>query len=271
MMGAIMKNWNYLKYKLWKPFKSWKNKYLKSFAKKDAQRRDLYNQAAKEISEYTHEPVEAVKQKHKLGPESEKEFTIFNDQGILTRDGVESFYKDCSYYLYELPLWNAESNRPGYLGRICLPYVKRNKYKKAMDFGGGAGDFCIELAEHNLEVTYCDIGDCLFDFAKWRFARRGLPIRMVKGIDNLGEEEFDCIFSFDAFEHLKDLPLMLKNIVSHLRKSGSLVFSGAFSGGTLHLEENEKYNEFKRLNALMNECGLAFGDKFAQFYFYKKG
>lgn len=263
-------NINYLKYISSKPFKSWKNKYLKSVTKKDAIKNDLYNKIAREIAEYTHEPIEIVKQKHKLGPESERNFNIFRDQQNLAKTDVESFYKDCSYYLYELPLWNAERNRPKYLSMLSLPYIKRNNYKKVMDMGGGAGDLSIELANSNLDVTYCDIGECLFDFAKWRFARRGLPIKMVKGIENVLDKDYDCIFSFDTFEHIKNLPEMLKKIVACLKPKGSLIFSGAFSGGTLHLEENEQYDEFNKLDAFMESCNLKFQDKFAQFYFYKR-
>jgi 2-polyprenyl-3-methyl-5-hydroxy-6-metoxy-1,4-benzoquinol methylase len=138
-----------------------------------------------------------------------------------------------------------------------------------MDFGGGAGDLCIELAKNNLEVIYCDIGECLFSLAKWRFEKRELPIRMFNNLESL-EENLDCIFSFDAFEHIKDLPLLLKRLVEYIKPGGSLIFSGAFSGGTLHLEENEKYNNFIELDNLMQSSGLTFQDKFAQFYFYKR-
>lgn len=262
-------NLNYLRYKIAKPFKSWKNKYLKCITKKEAKKFNLYERVAEEISEYTHEPIQIIKQKHRSGPESEKSFDIFKDQPMLTQGKVEDFYKSCSYYLYELPLWNAECNRPKYLSMICLPYLRRNQYKKVMDFGAGAGDLCIELAKNGLEVTYCDISECLFNFAKWRFARRNLDISIVDSLDNTAEK-FDSIFSFDAFEHIQNLPQTLKNLASKLKEGGSLIFSGAFSGGTLHLEENEKYNEFKTLNILMNDCGLIFQDKFAQFYFYKK-
>lgn len=264
-----MCNLNYFWYRIYKPFKSWKNKYLKGITKKEAQKYDLFNNTVLEISEYTKERPEIVREKHHIGPESEENYYIFRG-GSIAKDEVEKFYKECSYYIYELPLWNAEQNRPKYLSLICMPYLKRNHYKKVMDFGAGAGDLCIELAGNNLEVSYCDIGECLFNFAKWRFAKRNLQIRMVNGLDNLPSEEFDCIFSFDAFEHIKDLPSVVKKLVFRLREGGSLIFSGAFSGGTLHLEENDKYNDFKKLDELMQSYGLTFQDKFAQFYFYKR-
>lgn len=182
---------------------------------------------------------------------------------------MENFYQKCNFYIYELPLWNAERNRPKYLSLIVLPYLKRNQYKKVMDFGGGAGDFCIELANHNLEVVYCDIGEQLFNFTKWRLEKKKLSIKMIDKLES-SDGNFDCIFSFDAFEHIKDLPSLLKKLVKHIKPAGSLIFSDAFSGGNLHLEENEKYSDFIELDNLMRSCGLFFQDKFAQFYFYKK-
>lgn len=265
-----MINFNYLRYGFLKLFKSWRNKYLKYITQKEAQKNDLYSKAAREISEYLGESIEAVKQKHKLGPESEKSFCIFRNQINLSDTAVEDFYKKCSYYIYELPLWNAERNRPKYLCLISLPYLRRNNYKKVIDFGAGTGDLCIELAENKLDVTYCDIGGKIYDFAKWRFEKRNLPIKMIKGIDRFEDETYDCVFSFDAFEHIKNLARIIKKLVAHIRPAGSLIFSGAFSGGTLHLEENEKYDNFKNLDKLMQDNGLIFQDKFAQFYFYKR-
>ena len=65
-------------------------------------------------------------------------------------------------------------------------------------------------------------------------------------------------------------PLLVKKLASLIKPEGSLIFSGAFSGGTLHLEENDQYNEFNKLDAIMESCNLKFQDKFAQFYFYKR-
>lgn len=123
-------NLNYIQYKVLKPFKSWKNKYLKHLSIKEAKSNDLYNLVAAEIGEYTREPVEVVKNKFGLGPQSEKQFHIFTKQDNLSTEEVKNFYKDANFYLYELPLWNAESNRPGNLVKIILPYLRRSGYKK---------------------------------------------------------------------------------------------------------------------------------------------
>jgi len=265
-----MANMHYLKYKIFKPFKSWKNKYLKAVTKKDALQSGLFELTVKEIAEYTSESPEVVRQKHKSGPEGENNFEAFKSQGNLRRDQVEEFYRRCNYYVYELPLWNAERNRPKYLAIICLPYLRRNGYQQVLDFGGGSGDLSVELSKHDLKVSYCDIGEHLFNFAKWRFEKRKLLVKMIKGINNLSKETYDCIFSFDAFEHILGLPEVIRELSSHIKPGGSLIFSGAFSGGTLHLEENEQYDNFANLDKLMRSSGLTFQDRFAQHYFYKK-
>jgi len=261
-------NINYIKYSLFKPFKSWKNKYLKSLSKKEARINNLYDRVATEIGEYTKESKEAVKQKFNLGPQSEKSFTIFNDQRNISNEAVKDFYRGAGFYIYELPLWNAQSNRPGNLRRIILPYLRRNKYKKLLDFGAGTGDLCIELAKNGLDVTYCDIAGKSSDFAKRRFEKRGLRIKMVNDL-SLADKDYDCIVSFDVFEHVSNLPEAIEKIKSYLRPEGSIIFSGAFSGGALHLEENEVYNEFKNLDKMMRGKEFYFIDKFAQYYFYK--
>ena len=97
-----------------------------------------------------------------------------------------------------------------------------------------------------------------------------MAVEMFDRWETAAQESYDCVFSFDVFEHIKNIAEALKNIYACLRPGGSLIFSGAFSGGTLHLEENEQYNDFKAMNDLMGKSGFAFEKKFAQFYFYKK-
>ncbi|MFH1777644.1 MAG: class I SAM-dependent methyltransferase [Candidatus Omnitrophota bacterium] len=267
-----MVNRIYLRSRILKPIKSWKNKYLKYLTNQDAKKSDLFNKTVMEISEYLKEPQEVVREKYeKCGPDSEAQFDVFKDQDNLRDLDVKEFYKRCSYYIYELPLWNAQHNRPKYLYLMSKSFITRNNYKKVLDFGAGTGDLCIELAKNNLDVTYCDIGEQLYNFANWRFKKKNLPVKMVEGIENLDKQIFDCIFSFDAFEHIKDLQGVIKVLVNHIRPGGGLIFSGAFTGGTLHLEENNKYDNFKEMDKLLSNCGLIFQDKFAQYYFYAKG
>lgn len=260
-----------IKYKLFYlyPFRSWINKYLKYLSNRHSKENNLYEKTCQEIADYTQESAEHVKRKHKRGMDEKDESVIFKDQSKLTGENIEKFYSQYSYYIYELPLWNAERARSYYLWQIIKSVIAKNSYKTVLDYGGGAGDLCIELAKHKLGVNYYDISKPLQDFARWRFKKRGLHIDMFDNtakINNL----YDCIVSFDVFEHLKGLPLHIDIISKKIRSGGGLIFSGAFSGGSLHLEENEIYDSFENLDKILSSKGLKFSNKFAQFYFYRK-
>lgn len=264
-----MRNINYLRCKILKPFKSWRNKYLKYIGAKEAVRNNLFNNAVKEISCYTDEPEEVVERIYRSGLDNQNKTHLFRKRKQITKENIKNFYKFANFYIYDLPLWNAKRNRPGYLSRIIIPYLRRVHYKKVLDFGAGAGDLCIELASKGINVTYCDIADKLYDFANWRFANRNLNIKMIKALDETNEL-YDCILTFDVFEHLVDLPQAIVSIRNKLNKNGGLIFSGAFSGGGFHLEENEVYNDFRSLDRLMISSGFSFLDKIAQYFFYRR-
>lgn len=265
-------NIHHIRHKVLKPIKSWRNKYLKYRTQRKARRDKLYELALQELSEYTGEPIEVIRQKHKAGPPQEKEdYGIFCRQESLTKDAVEHFYRQYSFYIYELSLWNAQINRPEYLLRVIKPYLRQKKYRRLMDFGAGTGDLSMALAQQGYTVTYCDIGKNNYTFAQWRFKRRSLDIAMVNGLDVLAKKErFDCIISLDVFEHIKDLSDTLEKLINHIKSGGSLIFSGAFSGGGLHIDENNRYNDFKTMDRLLRKHGMAFQDRFAQFFFYIK-
>lgn len=244
---------------------------MKHLANKHSIQNNLYEKTLHEISEYTKEPVEAIRQKHKAGPAQQNDNFVFDDQESLTKEEVESFYKSYSYYIYELPLWNAERARPFYLWKVIRQYLSVHSYTSLLDYGGGAADLCMELSKHNLEVDYFDISKPLHGFVKWRLAKRGIDaVRMYDNLEKINNKLYDCVLSFDVFEHLKNLEEQLATITKFIKPGGSLIFSGAFSGGSLHLQENEIYDNFKVLNTLLSSKGLFFVKKFAQFYFYKK-
>ena len=138
-----------------------------------------------------------------------------------------------------------------------------------LDFGAGSGDLCMVLSQAGFKVSYTDINKLLIDFAKWRFKRQNLDIKVLDN-QSLKGQRFDSLLSFDVFEHLKDLPGKLKTISSFIRKGGSLIFNIELSGEGLHLEENKVYQDSKKLNKALNDAGLSFAWKFKQFYFYRK-
>ena len=250
-------------------YNSWKNKYLKYTALSYAKRHNLYDKACQEIASYTKEDIDTVRQKQKGWAGLKGKTRIFDEQKNLTSAKIEDFYKGYEYYLYELPLWNAEQGRSYYLWSILEPHIISNGYKHILDYGGGSGDLAIELVSRGLEVDYLDINEILYDFVAYRMKARNIKFGLFKRIEDT-KKMYDCIVSFDVFEHLKGLPQYLSKISEAVKKDGGLVFSGAFSGGSLHLLENEIYSNFQKLDRLIASCGFVYSHKFAQYYFYKK-
>ncbi len=262
-----MEKWQY---DVIKPVLSWRNKWYKRWAEKESRRLGLYEKTLTEISEYTGEPVEEVRKKHHMGPRAEPTFAIFQQQDRLTASSVENFYKEATYYLYELPLWNAEKARPQYLCRVMRPFLDRFGCRKLLDFGGGTGDLCLELAAGGLQVSYCDIGREVAEFARWRFERRGLSVPMYDALEKIEGETFDAVISFDCFEHIKDLPAVVARLAGLVRDGGLMISGDAFEGGGLHLEENFKYHNDETFDRMLQDLGMTFAGRFAQFVFYRK-
>lgn len=258
-------NVDYFRYLLGKPFHSQRHKALKNRSSALARDSNLYKKAMEEISEYTKEDFPVIEDNYK-----NFEKLICNDRDYDSMDEAElmKFYAKDTSYIYELPLWNASCGRSFYLTTLLAPYLLRQGYKNILDFGGGAGDLCIALKEAGFNVYYYDVNKPLTDFAKWRFNRRKLDIEAVD--PGKSGRLFDCVISFDVFEHFKDLPAKLKSMNGFVKEKGGLIFNIELSGDGLHLKENKIYNDERVLDKALSRAYFAFHWKFKKFFFYKK-
>jgi len=260
-----MHSFKWFLYYLRKPFHSSYHKKIKKLSAKYAQANNSYRLAISEIAEYTNEAKDIVEARCSRLLESISS-KCFDD---LPQEDLDSFYSQTEHYLYELPLWNARCGRPWAISSHLIPYFKKKDYKKVLDFGGGTGDLCLYLASKGFEMSFIDINEPAVNFAKWLAARRGLNIHFLNG-KGPQDELFDCIVTFDVFEHLKNLPEKVKYLVSLLRYGGALIFNIEFSGGGLHIAENKKYQNIKTLDLMLKNSKLRFDNKFKDIYFYTK-
>lgn len=120
------------------------------------------------------------------------------DTGTLTE-----FYNESETELFDLLEWHA-TDEGNHRALVCTDQLmRRHPAGAVLDYGSGIGTAGIVLADAGFEVTLADVADPLLDFARWRFARRGLPVRTI----DLKRETprvaaYHGIVCFDVLEHI---------------------------------------------------------------------
>lgn len=111
---------------------------------------------------------------------------------------------------------------------------KKEMSKKAkgrvLDYGGGIGALSIMLAQAGIkDITYLDVPGKTFEFAKWRFKRRGLDITAIEGSELKDKLSglYDTIFCLDVIKHLLNPLLHTKRLADHLTSGGKLFITAA--------------------------------------------
>lgn len=137
-----------------------------------------------------------------------------------TEKDVKNFYEENPFYVFELIFWHST----GYQRNLRQKFIAMLN-GRVLDYGGGVGDLCIEIAKKGFEVDYADLQGRTFEFAKWLFSKKGRNI----GIINLSAEKiykkYDTILCIDVIEHVKDPKLLLKDFVDRLSDGGRLIIT----------------------------------------------
>src|SRR5262249_6012781 len=110
-----------------------------------------------------------------------------------------------------------------------------------LDIGAGCGRDCIAFARCGFRVTHADIPWEGMDFARWRYAQRGLNVRCVNVLE-LPEERFNLIGCHDVFEHVSDPVELMVRFATHLEQGGLLFASlDLFNPIPTHRPANDCY------------------------------
>jgi len=135
-----------------------------------------------------------------------------------SHEEILNFYKITESYPFDL-------GRYDYFVDDLRERAPRVCTGRILDYGGGIGDMIIRCAERGLkDLTYYDLEGKIMDFAKWRFAKRGIKVRIVKASDEKDrlEGKYDSIFCFDILEHVIDPIKHAERLLKHLSKNGKL-------------------------------------------------
>lgn len=154
--------------------------------------------------------------------------------------------------------------------RFIIPYVNLIKSNteiplkdfKVLDYGCGLADMSLLFAALGAKVTLVDLDDKKYEFAIWRFKKRGYKPNVIK-IKNtadyaeLPKSEYNLIFATEIFEHVRDPLILLKNLTKSLNVNGFMIDSmgGVFERELVgdHLEEALKIGKSKEYSKYYNE------------------
>lgn len=197
----------------------------------------------RELQDYLSMDKKEIEKKMLVEVPVKKEWKRINPDP-RSEEEVTNFYISTDAYIYELMAANH------LIQTLYSFYVLKEKMKELniqtiLDYGAGAGTLCILFKKLGYNVIYADLPGKLFDFAKYRFKKRNLDIKMI----NLKEQSIeglkkDCILSTEVLEHVV-YPKKLINLFERNLKTGEiLIVSESFKyteDFSSHLKQNKKY------------------------------
>jgi len=130
---------------------------------------------------------------------------------------LESYYKNSLTIAQDLAKWHDESFRLKAWYSIYL----NSAHGKVLDYGAGIGSLCIYLAQTGLDVHYFDVCKQCIDFAKWRFKKHNVKVKVIDRLDN----DYHTIFMIDVIGHLSKPDEVLADLVKRLCLGGTFILT----------------------------------------------
>jgi len=192
----------------------------------------------KELSEYIGKSKNEVR---KLFYDEEVAEKVWKRVKPETEEEIFRFYAETEECLFSNLRWHALDIQKFTSRFKLVDFCRRHRIKTVLDYGGGAGEYCIFLSKNGLDVTYCDVYGVQWEFSKWRFERKSLPVKMLRANqDKL--RKYDLIICTDVLEHVRNPLKVLSRLHDALNINGYLCATFPFSyPKEQHLLENKKY------------------------------
>ena len=145
---------------------------------------------------------------------------LWNISAPKTALEVQNFYRQAPYYPFDLANWHME-----YGVRRFRKLVLRECSGKVLDYGGGIGTYCMQMAKKGLKVDYADVRGLNWEFAEWLFEKRGYKIGMLDLTAGVipNNDMYDTIVCISVMEHVADPASVLRDMVRHLNRRGRLI------------------------------------------------
>lgn len=176
--------------------------------------------------------------------------------GPKTDEEAIKFYEISPFNVFSLAYWHMKRYQ-----RRFRRQVIDHCHGKVLDYGGGIGDLCIELARRGFDVTYGDVKGKNMEFAKWRFAKKKLKVKIIDLVRDCKDlEEYDTILCIDVIEHVPNPKDTLITLSQCLKPSGGLIITNLTCAGPTKRNPIHRKIHFDA-NQLLNSLGIFSTDK----------
>jgi 2-polyprenyl-3-methyl-5-hydroxy-6-metoxy-1,4-benzoquinol methylase len=153
-----------------------------------------------------------------------------------TDESILSFYQQSTSYIADLVHERSKAfGFGGYHAVEAVLLARARGVRSVLDFGGGDGSCGVLYAKTGFDTTVADVSRHLLEFARLRFARRGLLGHFLLLPDQaLPERAFDLVTAFDTLEHVTDPLQALGAIHRSLTPGGYLLANTPFGQTEIH-------------------------------------
>jgi len=168
---------------------------------------------------------------------------------------VLAYYQATPHYLYELSYWEASRDKQSWY-RVIRTAARKYGLRRLLDYGGGVGGSVVHLRAHGIACDYLDVAGKTFEYAAWRFARRGWEVPMWNVLSGWPQAEYDAVMAWDVLEHIFDLEGTIGQIARLIRPGGWLLSKSTFAVADghhlhIHLAQHARYADVREFNRLV--------------------
>ncbi len=219
------------------------------------------DQSVAEICNFTGEAPLEVEDKCNIASKLGNE--LWEKSRPETEEEVLKFYLENDFYIYQLMKECDWQGARSYLAPAVIDEL--NPGDRVLDYGGGCGALSISLARAGFKSTHLDLPGRLLEFARSRFAGRGLDIKTIAAVEKYPLlKRYDAIICTHVIEHLTDPEGTLRHLADHLETGGKLFLEIPFDpspGADAHLNMHLNHLTFDKYRELMVELGFNLSNK----------
>lgn len=167
-----------------------------------------------------------------------------------TATEIRRFFENSETYLYDLVIWHASGNRPGYI-TAAVPYLAGAR--QILDFGSGIGQDTIDLRNLGYTVLPCDLPCPSTRFMKHRLRQAGHDDHVADPRRLDPRPPADTLWIIDTLDHLLDVPAALGPV---LRRTDRVICENLRSARTLGGQGFHRRRSYAEISHLLARFDL---------------